>query len=412
MVSGVDRSSRPVSSVESTVIQETVMGIHTPHQRHAFTLVELLVVIAIIGTLVGLLLPAVQAAREAARRSQCQNNMKQLGLGVVNFESATRKLPSPGQCDSTGGSSTTYSIHSIATVILPYIEQTNVYNQFDTTSIPFTLYGATLNTSGASAGNYTTASGGLLHKKAKGRSYDDPAFPSGQVAAKTKIETFLCPSTPVGDRDPVHGYGGVDYMVFALSDVDTAPGSATYGMRTPSAGSAAWLAQVVAPMLSCDGVGMGQISDGSSKTLLWIEDASRSHPSVAKFGALSSRVSPVSSPADPVPYGTALPGTMGGRRVFAWADPDAVANGYSGPSNSLGSRVAKINNNKTPIGGPAECLWSVNNCGPNDEPFAFHAGGVNSCMGDGSVRYINDDIDGVIVKWLVGSSDGQNVNFD
>jgi prepilin-type N-terminal cleavage/methylation domain-containing protein len=61
--------------------------------RHGFTLVELLVVIAIIGTLVGLLLPAVQAAREAARRSACSNNMKQLSLALLNYESATRKLP-------------------------------------------------------------------------------------------------------------------------------------------------------------------------------------------------------------------------------------------------------------------------------------------------------------------------------
>jgi len=376
--------------------------------RRGFTLVELLVVIAIIGTLVGLLLPAVQAAREAARRSQCQNNMKQLGLGVINFESSARKLPSPGQCDSTGSNSTTYMIHSLATMILPYIEQANVYNQFNTSAVPWTNYGATLQ----SNGNYACASGGLLHKSAKGLAYDDPAFPAGQVAAKTKIDSFLCPSTPVTDRDPQYGYGAVDYMVFALSDVDAAPGSATYGMRTPGSGSAAWLAQVVAPMLNCDGGGMGQVLDGTSKTLLWIEDASRSNPTVARFGAISSRVSPVSSPADPVPYGSALPGTPGGRRVYAWADPDAVANGYSGPSNSLGSRVAKLNNNKQPVGGPAECLWSVNNCGPNDEPFGFHPGGVNSTFGDGSVRYLNDDIDGVVVKWMVGASDGQNVNID
>jgi prepilin-type N-terminal cleavage/methylation domain-containing protein/prepilin-type processing-associated H-X9-DG protein len=384
------------------------MGINCPRRQRAFTLVELLVVIAIIGTLVGLLLPAVQAAREAARRSQCQNNMKQLGLGVLNFESASRKLPAPGQCDSTGSNSTTYMIHSLATMILPYIELSNVYNQFNTTANPFTAYGATLQ----SNGNYQTPSGGLLHRKAKGLAYDDPSFPAGQVAAKTKIDTFICPSTPVGDRDPQYGYGGVDYMVFALSDVDSTPGSATYGMRTPSAGSAAWLAQVVAPMLSCDGVGMGQITDGSSKTLLWIEDASRSNPAVAKFGAMSSRVSPVSSPADPVPFGSALPGTPGGRRVYAWADPDAVANGYSGPNNSLGSRLAKINNNARPIGGPAECLWSVNNCGPNDEPFGFHPTGVNSAFGDGSVRFLADEIDGVVVKFMVGASDGQNVNLD
>ena len=101
--------------------------------RGGFTLVELLVVIAIIGTLVGLLLPAVQSAREAARRSACTNNMKQLGLGVLNFESARRRLPaaSTGVGSSSGATTGSYSW---ITVILPFLEETNLYTQISSAS--------------------------------------------------------------------------------------------------------------------------------------------------------------------------------------------------------------------------------------------------------------------------------------
>jgi prepilin-type N-terminal cleavage/methylation domain-containing protein/prepilin-type processing-associated H-X9-DG protein len=366
----------------------------------AFTLVELLVVIAIIGVLVSLLLPAIKAAREAARRSQCTNNMKQLGLGALNFESGKKALPPVGQCDSTGGASTTYMIHSTATYILPFIEQQAVYSQFDVATNPITAYAAT-----PSGDAFKTPSGCLIHPDAKGRNYDDPAHPSGQRAAKTKIATFVCPTTPVDptNRDFVHNYGPVDYMVVALSDVDSRTGSPTYGMRTPNSGSDEWKSQVVAPMLNCDGGGMGRVTDGSSNTIMWIEDAGRAHPDDPEYGAYSHRFTPVSGAADPINMASG----PNGRRVFAWADADAVANGFSGPSNSAGSKIARLNNNATPTGGPAECKWSTNNCGPNDEPFSFHTGGVNATMGDGSVRFLNESIDGVIIKWMIGADDGQ-----
>ena len=106
-------------------------------KRHGFTLVELLVVIAIIGILVGLLLPAVQAAREAARRMQCSNNLKQLGLALHNYESAHKKLP-PGRISSTGLDFPVPGSTGIGTngqgswgwpsFILPFIEQKNLYD--------------------------------------------------------------------------------------------------------------------------------------------------------------------------------------------------------------------------------------------------------------------------------------------
>ncbi len=93
-------------------------------RRLGFTLVELLVVIAIIGILVGLLLPAVQAAREAARRMQCSNNLKQLGLSLHNYESSFKTFPPAGIASNS---------MSWAVMVLPFIEQGNLFNQFNFT---------------------------------------------------------------------------------------------------------------------------------------------------------------------------------------------------------------------------------------------------------------------------------------
>ncbi|MFM8172868.1 MAG: DUF1559 domain-containing protein [Pirellulaceae bacterium] len=97
--------------------------------HRAFTLVELLVVIAIIGVLVGLLLPAVQSARAAARRAQCQNNVKQLSLAALNFESAFKTLPPWTHAKGTGAGARPAILASGHYMMLPYLEQNPIYNQ-------------------------------------------------------------------------------------------------------------------------------------------------------------------------------------------------------------------------------------------------------------------------------------------
>ncbi|MFM8175712.1 MAG: DUF1559 domain-containing protein [Pirellulaceae bacterium] len=133
-------------------------------RRSGFTLVELLVVIAIIGILVGLLLPAVQAAREAARRIQCSNNMKQMGLAFQNYESSHRTFP-PGFISRVTGPWPGGGNHpvpeagpgwSFFALILPQMEQSNLYNSINF-SLPIT-------------------------------------GPSNQSARSTKVSTYQCPS--------------------------------------------------------------------------------------------------------------------------------------------------------------------------------------------------------------------------
>jgi prepilin-type N-terminal cleavage/methylation domain-containing protein/prepilin-type processing-associated H-X9-DG protein len=148
-------------------------------RRPGFTLVELLVVIAIIGVLVALLLPAVQAAREAARRMQCSNNMKQIGLGIHNYHSTHNTFP-PGRLTpyfgnfpgSIYGQCWTGAI-SVHTHILPYLEMGNSYTQFD-----------------------------FANSRVRVPPLGPPFCPQNLTVVSTRIPLFLCPSE---GRDP----GGV-----------------------------------------------------------------------------------------------------------------------------------------------------------------------------------------------------------
>ena len=168
--------------------------------RFGFTLVELLVVIAIIGILVGLLLPAVQAAREAARRMSCQNNLKQMGLAMLNYESAYKKFPSALMGARVGAPQDDGVSWAVA--LLPFIEQTPLYNQLQTASLAL---GAPLGTPGimrrAKGGTWPTHGplGPFTIAGTGGSSTATTIVPGGD----TKISAYRCPSSALPDICPL-----------------------------------------------------------------------------------------------------------------------------------------------------------------------------------------------------------------
>jgi prepilin-type N-terminal cleavage/methylation domain-containing protein len=355
-------------------------------KRRGFTLIELLVVIAIIAVLVSLLLPAVQKAREAAARTQCTNNMKQMGLAMHNFADSNQgNFPTSGEgMVNTGtpiGPVTVFDVHSFFTHILPYVEYEEIYNQMDL-NFPY---------------NDTTNA------------------PQNKIAAQTVIPTFLCPSNPIrpgSGRDSL-GYGYCDYQPIAYVDINAAGTGVlranSYPNRVPGAmqvyGPVVYNGSTAPPVTTSTIVSgphkMTAIRDGLSKTIVMSEDVGRSETFYTQ------------KYADPIGVDL-LPAGSTFRNAWRWAEPD-TANGVSGPPHTISATAPTnfgdpglqvINNSKVPFGGTVNCPWTLNNCGVNDETFSFHGPGANHVFGDGHVTFLNEKIDPIVYRRLCTPNEG------
>jgi len=296
--------------------------------RRGFTLVELLVVIAIIGVLMGLLLPAVQMAREAARRSQCSNNLRQLGLAVHNFESSKKYAPSSIRPSGL----TPLPRVSGQTILLPYIEQGNLYDRYDKTQ------------------NWFAA--------------------ANLPVVNTKVSSFLCPSSPDPDRldgqpEASPWVGGVGASTDYSATIYVDERLLTAGL-VDEVGDGL-LKRNSKPRFS-------EVTDGLSNTIMYAESAGR--PFLFRRGRLiSSNLTTTRvngggwcRPATEISIdgadstGTVLPG------------PFAI-NATNG--EDFGS---------TPFPHPYYGTFGTG------EVYAFHPGGANVVLGDGSVTFLSEDI--------------------
>ena len=317
--------------------------------RDAFTLVELLVVIAIIGTLVGLLLPAVQVARESARRSSCMNNLKQLGLGMQNYHDAQKAFPrlqfdncaSPAVCTDSVNTWMKGGFVSL----LPYVEQNDVYQR---------LY------SGGTPGG--------------GASYSKWAYPSYQLT----FDTYVCPSDPFprgANESPPRGTRN-----YVMSQGDRCSGWGGDIRR----GVFIW--NWSAPPAPTT---MKQITDGLSKTLLLSERAIGADSGNSIRGDTAFQGSITSNPAgclstaagDRYVDPTQIVGAGGFSKTGRlWADGCP----YYGAFNTILPPNSPSCSIRLGSGDRVNGVFSAN---------SYHTGGVAVCFADGAVKFVQDQID-------------------
>lgn len=342
--------------VRGLIVKKTVVG------RNAFTLVELLVVIAIIGILVGLLLPAVQAAREAARRMQCSNNLKQMGLAIHNYESAFKAIPvavwsshpakgEPSRYDDDG--------YGWMTSILPYIEQGNLYQRIESGPIPLGTPGAL---------EIYWAAGG---SPATGR-----PIPGGE----TFIGAFKCPSSALPQIvPPTFAVSGATaatpaenaWMVgYAVSDYK----ACAHGLNSDADGMMGKLWEFLTPRK------FAAVTDGLSNTVMVCESSYVTGSTPTRWGGSATPAAPGNVQDWPIWLGA--PGT----------DESVRTNGrFSAPINASTT--------------PNQMFLSVN----DDSAFSFHTGGAQFTFADGSVQFIPQSISAQVLANLYSGNDGNPV---
>ncbi len=376
--------------------------------RRGFTLVELLVVITIIGVLAGLLLPAVQQAREAARRLDCGNKIRNLALAAIQFDAAYKRLPASSRPPYTPASAGTVRISGI-TKILPYIENSNLYN----------IYQQNKNWNDATPPGSATPNFGALVE----------TTPTNLAISEIRIPLFNCPSSTNPDRkdsDPANWSNSGNYTI-AITDYSPVLG-VSYRLAFKGTATQPIIAGV--GILSQSNPGrLSDVRDGTSTTIMYAESAGR--PTIYRKGKVygsgdnSNRVNGGgwARPASDFFIDGAMITNLGnGYAAFPGSGNSTagvgvinIANGEDiGPSTFMASGYSSTNPaTLNPSTGSTSTVvpdaTTMNGFLGTGEVYSFHTGGANIAFGDGAIRFMSQEIDIVDFARLVTRESGEVV---